>query len=59
MSPSLVSSVVLGAIMNEGYGMTETSGAAMAALPIDKSVGIVGVPFPGLEVGLRSVGDMG
>ncbi|KAJ2781166.1 medium-chain fatty acid-CoA ligase faa2 [Coemansia javaensis] len=51
--------VALAAVVREGYGSTECNGAATVSVPDEHTAGHVGVPFPGVDVRLRDVPDMG
>jgi long-chain acyl-CoA synthetase len=51
--------VVVGALVVQGYGMTETAAATNISMPDDPNVGHVGPPLPSNEIKLRDVQDMG
>lgn len=49
----------LGFIILQGYGLTETSGAATITPMEQGRVGAVGVPIPGVQVAIEDPGDQG
>jgi long-chain acyl-CoA synthetase len=51
--------VVTGAIVIQGYGMTETAATISVTSPTDINVGHVGPPLPNCEVKLRDVPELG
>jgi len=51
--------VVTGAIVIQGYGMTETAATISVTLPTDPNMGHVGPPVPNCEVKLRDVPELG
>jgi long-chain acyl-CoA synthetase len=52
--------VGLGAVVLQGYGLTETCAAATIADPYNwDQIGTVGPPMPGVEIKLESVPEMG
>ncbi|XP_078659799.1 long-chain-fatty-acid--CoA ligase 1-like isoform X1 [Branchiostoma floridae x Branchiostoma belcheri] len=48
----------MGCLVFEGYGQTETSGAATVTFPMDFSIGHVGIPLACLKIKLDDVPDM-
>lgn len=49
---------LLGFIVCEGYGLTETSAGSSITLPGAMKIGTVGKPFPGVEIKLAADGEI-
>ena len=50
--------VCFGAVVIEGYGLTESSSCCSATLPEEVEPGHVGGPIPGVEIKLADIPDM-
>jgi len=51
--------IVTGAIVVQGYGMTESGGTIAVTMPNDHNLGHVGPPLPSCEIKLLDVPEMG